>query len=144
MERLTENYGIGTQDGRDSSLDWEIVQHTENCEDNIDGEKLGDIVEGKDVTGSSCSIINDSDLKFNIWDVLICTCEIDPGSYWNMIVYHSLQWGKLSLYMESCDVEPTIHVIAVYIFKGLKYGLHLSVGDTVDSCKAYLPAEGDK
>ena len=41
--------------------------------------------------------------------------------------------------MDSCDVEPTLYVIAVYIFEGLEYGLQFSVGDMVNSCKAYNP-----
>ena len=46
--------------------------------------------------------------------------------------------------MESCDVEPTIHVIALYLFEGLEYGLQCFVGDMIDSCKAYLPVEDEK
>ena len=36
-------------------------------------------------------------------------------------------------------MEPTLYVIAVYIFEGLEYGLQFSVGDMVNSCKAYNP-----
>ena len=46
--------------------------------------------------------------------------------------------------MESCDVGPTLHVIAVYLFEGFEYGLHFYVGDMVDRFKAYIPAEGDR
>ena len=41
--------------------------------------------------------------------------------------------------MDICDVEPIFHVVAVYLFEGLEYGIHVSVGDMVDICKAYLP-----
>ena len=41
-------------------------------------------------------------------------------------------------------MEPTIHIITVYLFEGLEYGLHFFVGEMVDSCKAYLPDEGEK
>ena len=144
MECLTGNYGLGTQDGRDSSLDWEIIQHPEKCEDNIDGEKIGDLVEGKAMPDRSCSILNNSDFELNIWDVFIFTCEIDPVSSWHVLVDHSLQWGKFYICMESCDVVSTLHVITVYLFEGLKYGLQFSFGQMIDICKAYLPAEGDK
>ena len=40
--------------------------------------------------------------------------------------------------MESCYVEPTFYLITVYIFEGLEYGLHFSVGDMVDRCKSYF------
>ena len=41
-------------------------------------------------------------------------------------------------------MEPTLHVISVYLFEGLEYGLHFSIGDMVYSFKAYLPSEGEK
>ena len=66
MECLTGNYGLGTQDGRESSFEWEIVQYPDNCEESIYDEKLGDLVEGKTVTDSSCSLLSESDLAFNI------------------------------------------------------------------------------
>ena len=117
-----------------------MVYHTDNCGENIYSEKLGGIVEGKAVSGSSYSFLNDSYSEFNIWDVFIFTCDIDPESPWHVLVDHSLYWGKFSIFVESFDVEPTLHVIDVYIFEDLKYGLHFSVGDMVDSCKAYIPA----
>ena len=76
--------------------------------------------------------------------MFICTCDIDPGSSWYVLVDHSLYWGKFSIYMESCEVELTLHVIAVYLFKGLEYGIQFYVGEMVDRCKSYLPAEGEK
>ena len=45
--------------------------------------------------------------------------------------------------MESCDVEPMLRVITVYLFEGLEYVIHFYVGEMVDICKAYLPTEGD-
>ena len=71
MYCLTRSYSIGTWYGRDSSLDREIFYHPDNCEDNIDGEKIGGIVEGKAVPDRSCSLPKDSDLAFNLWDVFI-------------------------------------------------------------------------
>ena len=47
--------------------------------------------------------------------------------------------GKFYIWMDSCDVEPKLQVIAVYIFESLEYGLHFSVGKMVDSCKVYIP-----
>ena len=41
-------------------------------------------------------------------------------------------------------MEPTINVIAVYIFEGLEDCLHFSVGEMVDNCKEYLPSEAEK
>ena len=41
-------------------------------------------------------------------------------------------------------MEPTLHIIAVYLFEVLEYGIKFSVGEMVDICKSYLPAEGDK
>ena len=90
MYCLTINYSIGNCDGRDSSLDREIVYHPENCEDNIDGEKIGGIVEGKAVPDRSCYFPNTSDLVFNIWNLFICTCEIYPMPPWHVLVDHSL------------------------------------------------------
>ena len=46
--------------------------------------------------------------------------------------------------MYSCDMGPTIHVITVYLFEGLEYGLHFYVGNMVGSCKSSLPAEVEK
>ena len=46
--------------------------------------------------------------------------------------------------MNIFDLETTLHVIAVYIFECLEYGLHLSVGEMVDICKAYRPDEAEK
>ena len=48
------------------------------------------------------------------------------------------------MYMESCDVEPTLHVISVYLFEGLEHGLHFYVGEMIDICKAYITYEGEK
>ena len=96
MECLIGNYGLGTQDGRDYSLDWEIVQHPDNCEDNIDGDNLGYIVEEKVVPNSSCYFLNDYDSAFNIWNVSIFTYDIDPGYPRNVLVDRLFQWGKSS------------------------------------------------
>ena len=41
-------------------------------------------------------------------------------------------------------MEPTLHVIIVYLFEGLEYGLQFYFGEIVDSCKAYLPDDGEK
>ena len=41
-------------------------------------------------------------------------------------------------------MEYMLNVIAVYIFEGLEYGLHFSVDEMVEICKAYLPADGEK
>ena len=71
MEFTTGHYGIGTQDGRDSYLGWEMFQHPDNCEVNINGENIRDISEGKAMPDSSCSLFNNSDLEFNIQDVFI-------------------------------------------------------------------------
>ena len=90
IERITENYSIGTQDGRDYCIDWEIVQHPDNCDDNTDGEKLGGIVEEKSARNRSCYLLNNYDLVFHIWDVFICICQIDSGSPWHVIVDNSL------------------------------------------------------
>ena len=79
MQYITGYYGLGNQDGRESSIDWEIVQHTDNFEENIDGEKLGDIVKGKAVSERSCSLLNNYDSDFNLCNMLICICDIDPG-----------------------------------------------------------------
>ena len=46
--------------------------------------------------------------------------------------------------MDSCDVEPTLHVVTVYIFEGLEYGLQFSVENMVDICKSYITNEVDK
>ena len=46
--------------------------------------------------------------------------------------------------MNRYDVESTLYLIAVYLFEGLEYGIHFSVGEMVDSCKAYTPDEGEK
>ena len=61
----------------------------ENCEDNIYVEKFEGIVEGKAVSDSSCSLLNDFDSEFNIWDVFFFTCDIDTLSSWHVLVYHS-------------------------------------------------------
>ena len=102
------------------------------------------IIEGKSVTYSSCYLPKDSDISFNLWDLFIYMGGIDTSSSWHMLVGHSLQWGNLSICMDSCDVEPTLHVITVYLFEGLYYLLHFSVVDMVYSCKACIPAEGEK
>ena len=73
MECLTKNCGLGTLDGRNSSLDWKIVKHPYKGEYNIYCEKICNLVEEKDISDSSSSLLNDYDSEFNIWDVLICT-----------------------------------------------------------------------
>ena len=35
------------------------------------GDNIGDVVEGKAMPDSSCYLLNDSDLAYNIWDALI-------------------------------------------------------------------------
>ena len=40
-------------------------------------------------------------------------------------------------------MEPTLHVIAVYLFEGLEYGIYFYVGKMADICKAYIPDEGE-
>ena len=90
------------------------------------------------MSDSSCSLFNNSDSEFNLWDVFICTCDIDTGTPWHVLVDHSLQWRKFSICMDSCDVEPTLHVITVYLFECLEYVLQFSVCKMVDSCESYL------
>ena len=46
--------------------------------------------------------------------------------------------------MDSCDVEPTLHVITAYLFEGLEYGIRFSIGEMVDRFKAYTPDWFDK
>ena len=41
-------------------------------------------------------------------------------------------------------MEPTLHVISVYLFEGLEHGLHFYVGEMIDICKAYITYEGEK
>ena len=77
---------------------------------------LGGSVEGKAGPNRYCSFLNEYDLVLNLWNVFICTCDIDPRSPWYMPVDHILLWDKLPICVESFDVEPTLHVIAVYIF----------------------------
>ena len=64
--------------------------HPDNCEENIYGEKIGGIVEGKDVNDRSCYLLNDYNSEFNIWDVSICTFEVYNGSSNNLGVVNSL------------------------------------------------------
>ena len=39
--------------------------------------------------------------------------------------------------MDSCGVEPTLHIINVYFFEVFESGIHLSVEDIVDSLKKF-------
>ena len=67
----------------------EIVYHNGKCEDNIDGGNLGYLVERKTVPDISCYLLNKSDSALNLWDVSIFNCDIDHGSSFHMLVYHT-------------------------------------------------------
>jgi hypothetical protein len=103
----------------------------------VDRHELGNYFKWEAVPGCPISFLHYPNYPFDLGYVLVGTCQIDHGATWH-ILNQGLQRRESAVGVHRLDVETTLEIILIHLFKSLEYLRYRAIREMIDCCEADL------
>jgi hypothetical protein len=119
------------------------MKQFDHIEHNVDRHELGNSFIWDAVPSCPTSLLHYQNSPFDLGYVIIGTCQIDHGATWNRL-NQGLERREFSVSMQHLDVETTVEIILIHLFKSLEYLRYREIREMIDCREADFTTECHK
>jgi hypothetical protein len=116
------------------------IKQFDHIEHNVDRHELGNYFMWEAVPSCPTSLLHYPNSYFYLGYVLIGTCQIDHGATLHRL-NQGLERRKSTVGVHRLDVETTLDIILIHLFKSLEYLRYRAIREMIDCREAYFSTE---